>query len=383
VELLDGVFGTVAVVTATDDRALLDALCETETALARACTRAGLIDLATALEIGVGCDDVRSSMEPGDLGRRAAAGGNPVIPLVEELRRRVAERAGPDAAAAVHLGATSQDIMDTALMLVASRAIGVILGDLGDCANAAAALARSHLDTPMAARTLLQQAVPTTFGALAAVWGSALDRARAGLNSVRETLPVSLGGAAGTLSALHPHGFEVLDAFADELELAAQRGVWHGDRTVVHDLAGALGSAAAAASKVAGDIVLLAQGELGEVREAAPGGSSAMAHKQNPIAAITARAAAVQAPGLVATLLACVPELQRGAGTWHAEWPALLSLLRWTGGSAARLRISLLSLEIDHDAMARNLALLPDTVDTTDLGSAGELVEKYLDGRTA
>ena len=381
-ELLDGVFGTVAVVTATDDRALLDALCETETALARACTRAGLIELATALEIGVACDQVRT-MPAAELGRRAAAGGNPVIPLVAELRRLVAERAGADAAAAVHLGATSQDVMDTALMLVASRAAGVILADIGDCANAAASLARSHRDTPMVGRTLLQHAAPTTFGALAAVWGAALDVSRTRLTAVRDALPVSLGGAAGTLSVLHPRGLDVLAAFADELELAAPTGVWHGDRTTVHDLAGALGTAAAAASKVAGDVVLLAQSEIGEVRESAPGGSSAMAHKQNPIAAITARAAAAQAPGLVATLLSGAPELQRGAGAWHAEWPALLALLQWTGGAAARLRTCLLSLEVDAEGMARNLAMLDGTVDTAEFGHAGDLVDRYLDGRTA
>jgi 3-carboxy-cis,cis-muconate cycloisomerase len=283
----------------------------------------------------------------------------------------------------VHLGATSQDVMDTALMLVASRATGVTLGDLGDCANAAAALARSHRDAPMAARTLLQQAVPTTFGALAAVWGAALDHVRARLSAVRDALPVSLGGAAGTLSVLHPRGLDVLDAFADELELAAPTGVWHADRTIVHDLGAALGSAAAVVSKVAGDVVLLAQSEIGEVREAAPGGSSAMAHKQNPIAAVTARAAAAQAPGLVATLLRCEPELQRGAGAWHAEWPALLALLRWPAGAAARLRTSLLSLEIDTEAMARNLAMLDGTVDTSDVGHAGDFVDRYLDGRTA
>lgn len=380
-ELFDGVFGTTAVVAAIDDRALLDALCETETALARACARAGLIDLAAALEVGVACDRARAG-DPAELGRRAVADGNPVIPLVADLRAYVAERAGADAADAVHRGATSQDILDTALMLLASRAAGVILGDLGDCADSAAALARAHRDTPMVARTLLQQAVATTFGALAAVWGAALDAAHTRLRAVRDALPVSLGGAAGTLAALHPHGLDVLAAFADELDLAEPTGVWHADRSPVHDLAGTLGGAAAAVAKVAGDIVVLAQTEVGEVREAAPGGSSAMAHKQNPIAAVTARAAAAQAPGLVATLLAAAPELQRGAGAWHAEWPASLSLLRHAGGAAARLRTSLLALEVDADAMARNLAALDGVLDTSDVGHAGDLVDRYLERRT-
>ncbi len=167
-------------------------------------------------------------------------------------------------------------------------------------------------------------------------------------------LPAQLGGAAGTLSVLHPHGVAVQQAFAHELDLAVPDGVWHTDRTVVTDLAGALGTAAAAIGKTAGDLVLLAQTEVGEVSERSPGGSSAMPHKRNPVAAVTARAAAAQVPGLVATLLAQTPELQRGAGPWHAEWPALLSLLRFSGGAAARLRVAL-DLDVHPDAMARNL----------------------------
>jgi 3-carboxy-cis,cis-muconate cycloisomerase len=228
----------------------------------------------------------------------------------------------------------------------------------------------------------LQQAVPTTFGALAAVWGTGLDRARDRLDEVRERLPVSLGGAAGTLSGLHPHGFVVLAAYADELRLAEPNGVWHSDRGIVVELAGALGQTAAAIGKVACDVVLLAQSELSEVRENAPGGSSTMAHKQNPIAAVTARAGAAQAPGLVATLLAAAsPELQRGSGAWHSEWLALVELLRTVGGAASRLRSSLSGLHVDTAAMARNLAMLEGTVDVGNLGHAGELVDRYLQGR--
>ena len=237
----------------------------------------------------------------------------------------------------------------------------------------------------MAGRTLLQIAVPTTFGALAAVWGAGLDRAAARLAELRDALPVQLGGAAGTLSVLHPHGLDVLAAFADELGLAVPDGVWHADRGIVAELAGALGLAAGAVAKAATDVVLLSQTELGEMREAAPGGSSAMAHKQNPIAAITARAAAAQAPGLVATLLASVPELQRGAGSWHAEWIALVALLRSAGGAASRLRISLSDLQIDAAAMAAHLAQLDDhsnpNGDNVDLGHADDLVERYLSRR--
>ena len=377
-ELFGPLFGQTAIGAATDDHAWLSALCEAEAALARACATAGLIDLAAAMEVARAADELSRSA-PADLGRRAVDGGNPVIPLVAMLRDRVPA----DAADAVHLGATSQDVLDTAMMLVAHRGLGVLLGDLADCADTAAALARAHRDTPMCGRTLLQQAEPTTFGALAAVWGRGLDRAAARLTTVRAGLPVQLGGAAGTLSRLYPDGLRVLAAFAAELDLAEPEGVWHTDRAVVAELAGGLGQAAAAVAKPAKDIVLLAQSELGELREARPGGSSAMAHKQNPIAAVTAAAGAAQAPGYVAALLAAAaPELQRGAGSWHAEWPALTGLLRATGGAASRLRDSLTGLHVDGQAMRRNLAHLDTTLDTADLGHAGDLVDRYLDRRT-
>lgn len=378
--LFSGIFGTTAVDAATDDAAVVDALCTAETALARACATVGLIALPVALDIGVACDELRR-FDAAELARRSVSGGNPVIPLVQEIRARVEQRAGTDAAAAVHLGATSQDVVDTALMLVAKQACGVIAAGLAAAAGSCAALAAEHRSTAMAGRTLLQAALPTTFGALAATWGSALDAA---LERVRDTaarLPVQLGGAAGTLAALRPHGPEVVAAFADECDLATPDHVWHTDRTIVTELAGALGTASSAVAKVALDLVLLAQSEVAEVRERAPGGSSAMAHKQNPIAAVTARAAAAQAPGLVATLLSCAPELQRGAGGWHAEWPALLALLRYSGGAVSRLRTAL-DVEVDAEAMARNLERLHGTVDVTDVGSATELVDRYLERRS-
>jgi 3-carboxy-cis,cis-muconate cycloisomerase len=375
--LFDPLFGMDAVAATTGDRAWLSALCEAETALARACARSGLVELPVAVEIAAACERVAGG-DPADLGHRAVAGGNPVIPLVAELREQVAGRAGADAAAAVHLGATSQDILDTASMLITRRALAAVLGDLAACGDACADLARTYRDTPMAGRTLLQLAAPTTFGALAATWGSALDRAHARLGQLRAALPVQLGGAVGTLSVLHPRGLDVLAAFAAELDLAEPVAPWHADRTTITELAGALGTSASAVAKVAGDVVLLAQREIGELQEAQPGGSSAMAHKQNPIAAVTARAAAAQAPGLVATLLAAAaPELQRGAGPWHAEWPALIGLLRATGGAALRLRASLTGLRVDTAAMAANLAALAGG----GTGHAGEFVDRYLAAR--
>ena len=203
----------------------------------------------------------------------------------------------------------------------------------------------------MAARTLLQQALPTTFGLKAAGWMSALDTALAGLNGLR--FAAQLGGPAGTMAD------ETLVArYAAELGLEAPALPWHTDRTRVAAIAAALGAACGVMAKVAGDIVLLAQTEVGEVGEAAPGGSSAMPHKRNPVAAISARACARQAPGLVATLLAAMEqEHERAAGAWHAEWQPLRELLVATGSAASWLRTSLAGLRVDPERMRANLEL--------------------------
>jgi 3-carboxy-cis,cis-muconate cycloisomerase len=249
--LWDPIFGAGRVVAEVDDRAWVRAMLQAEAALARAAAAAGVVDAAAAELVANACADADwIALE--SLGAEAAAGGNPVIPLVQRLRARV----GSPGEAAVHVGATSQDIIDTAAMLVARRAVRVILDDLSGAADASARLAREYRDTPMAARTLLQQAAPTTFGAVAAGWGTGLDRAVAGLETVEFT--AQLGAAAGTLAALHPHGPAVRRVFAGELDLADPNGVWHTERTRVADLAGALATAAGAAGKVATDVVLLA-----------------------------------------------------------------------------------------------------------------------------
>jgi 3-carboxy-cis,cis-muconate cycloisomerase len=366
------IFGSTAVDRAVDDHAWLRALCEAEAALAGACASVGLIDSGDGAAVAAACAELAGTLDPAELGRLAMAGGNPVIPLVRLLRE-----CAP--AGAVHLGATSQDILDTALMLVARRALALILADLDVAAGACARLAAEYRDTPMAGRTLLQQAVRTTFGALAAGWGAGLDRSAALLRGVR--LAVQLGGAAGTLAGWHPYGPAVRAAFAERTGLPDPGTVWHAERSRITELAGALGTACAAAGKVATDVVLLAQTEVGEVREQQGGGSSAMPHKQNPIAAVTARAAAAQAPGLVATLLGATPELQRGAGPWHAEWRPLTALLRTTGEAAARLATSLGGLRVDTSAMARNLAAGPAL--DSGAGHAADLVDDYLAAREA
>jgi 3-carboxy-cis,cis-muconate cycloisomerase len=362
--LFDGVLARGPVREAVSDRGWLQALLDVEGALARAQARAGLFPSATAEEIALACR--AENFDIPALGRAAAETGNPVPALVRALTAAVPEAA----AAQVHRGATSQDIVDTAAMLVAKRALVPLMADLDAAAHAAAALAIKHRTTLMAGRTLLQQALPITFGLKAAGWLSGLDDAATRLEQLRRTrLAVQLGGAAGTLSALGHAGPEVVGYLGDELGLVVPLLPWHTARGRVAELAGALGVAAGALGKAARDVTLLAQTEVGEVREGAPaasssgaggtrrGGSSTLPHKRNPIAAVSAVACAARAPGLVATLMAAmVQEHERAAGAWHAEWLPLTDLLATVGSAAAWLHDCLANLEVDEARMRANLA---------------------------
>jgi 3-carboxy-cis,cis-muconate cycloisomerase len=359
--LFDGVLARGGARAAVADGAWLQALLDVEAALARAQAAAGAIPAAHADAIAAACRAERYDVDA--LGEAATEVGNPAAPLVKALRAEV----GGDAAADVHRGATSQDIVDTAAMLVARRALDAILGDLDGAADAAAHLAGEHRGTVMAGRTLLQQAVPITFGLKAAGWLVALDESAARLRAVGdERLAAQLGGAAGTLAALGGSALDVLARFAAELGLAEPVVPWHTARTRVAELAGALGEACGAMAKVAGDVVLLSQTEVGEVREGGDrGGSSTMPHKRNPVAAISALAGARQAPALVATLLAAMEhEHERAAGAWHAEWAPLRELLVAAGSAAAWLRDCLEHLEVGVARMRSNLddALLAERV---------------------
>ena len=340
------------------DRAVLQAMLDAERALAAASAKAGIVPDQAAAAIAGACQ--ADGFDPDDLGRRALGAGNPVVPLVRDLTERVAGAAGPEAARWVHSGATSQDILDTAASLVAFRALGPILDDLEGAARAAADLADRHRATVMAGRTLGQQALPTTFGLKAAGWLVALDEAAAELERVRRTrLAAQLGGAAGTLAPLGPAGVEVAAEYARVLGLCEPTLPWHTNRVRVAELAGALGAAAGVMGKLALDVTLLAQSEIGEVAEAAAdgrGGSSTLPHKRNPVGAVLVRAATARVPGLVATLLAAMAqEQERATGAWHAEWEPQAELLRLAGGAAARTRELLEGLEVHPDRMRANL----------------------------
>ncbi|QII01794.1 3-carboxy-cis,cis-muconate cycloisomerase [Rhodococcoides fascians A21d2] len=352
--LFDPTFGSDVIAPLVGDRAWVTAIFDVEAALSRAAASVGLVDADHADVVTTAAAELGTSADINQLGLDAAAGGNPVIPLVTMLRRAVSPSAVPPSA--VHPGATSQDIMDTALMLVSGTALAAIEASLDDACRAARDLALAHRTTPMAARTLGQQALPTTFGLVAANWASGLYRARTRLTAVRQACPVQYGGAAGTLAAVYPHGPAIAAALAAELSLAPQVAPWHTERTAIADLACALGTAAGAIGKIAGDIVSMSATELGELSEDAPGGSSAMPHKRNPVAAITARAAARRVPGAVSTVLSNMDhEYQRAAGAWHAEWETITDLLRLTGGAAHRIASSLGGVHVHPEMMARNL----------------------------
>ena len=336
---------------AVSDRAWLQGMLDAEHALAKAGAAVGILPEGAARRIGEAC-----RAEFYDVARLAEEGrspGNPAEPLVRALR----EAAGEDAADYVHLGATSQDVVDTAAMLVARRAGALVLAELDRLADGCAGLARNHRSTPIAARTRLQQAVPTTFGLKAAGWLVAALEARRRLATVHaERLAAQLGGAAGTLAALGDDALEVVRVFARELDLAEPVLPWHANRQRVAELGAALDSAAGAAAKVGRDVVLLAQTEVAEVREATGGVSSSMPQKRNPVRSTLAVACARLAHAHAGVLLGEQPnEHERGVGGWHAEWEALSGALAFAGGSAAAAADAVVDLEVDAERMRSNL----------------------------
>ncbi|MEV7863356.1 3-carboxy-cis,cis-muconate cycloisomerase [Streptomyces hirsutus] len=339
------------------DGAVLRALLDAEAALTRAQAAAGFAPAEAAAAV------TEAAADPGrfdlvSLAERARDGGNPVIPLVADLTRAVGEPHGPY----VHRGATSQDIMDTALMLVAHRALGPLLDDLERAQRALSGLAAEHRDTVLPGRTLTQHAVPTTFGLKAAGWRSLVLDARDRTTAVRVSLPAQLGGAAGTLAAFtaygatDPTGLPAL--YARELGLCPPALPWHTLRTPVADLAGALAFTAGALGKLAADVLTYSRTEIAEVAEGSGGGSSAMPHKANPVRSTLIAAAARQAPQLAATLYGSLTaEDERPAGAWHAEWEPLRELLRLAGGAARDAAELTGGLRVHADVMREHLGL--------------------------
>ncbi|GEO94989.1 lyase family protein [Kocuria turfanensis] len=351
---------------ATDDTAVLQALLDAEAAWVAAQAGAGLAPAAAA---GSARAAARAEdYDAADLARRAEGGGNPVIPLLADYRRRLGQL-DPDAVRFVHRGLTSQDVMDTAMMLVVRRAAEPLARDLRAAQDALARLADEHRGTVQAARTLTQHALPTTFGLKAAGW-------LAGLQDLEEDLaelarpPLACGGAAGTLAgtvALFPHApeaaqqaLDLAGAWAEELGLDLAPHVWHTTRRPVLRAAHTFAAVCAALGRIANDVLLLSRPELGELREPAAAGrgvSSAMPQKQNPVLSVLLKRTALTAPQLVAQVHVAAAAVvdERPDGAWHAEWPALRELARLAVAASSHAAELTAGLSVDASRMRAHL----------------------------
>jgi 3-carboxy-cis,cis-muconate cycloisomerase len=374
--LFGGVFSRGDVAREVSDVAWLQAMLDFESALARALSRAGLAPRAAAEAITHAAR--AENFDVYALGAESARTGNPVVALLLALTTLLP----PEASGSVHLGATSQDVIDTAMMLLAKRAAPIVIADVAGAADAAALLAAEHRQTVMIGRTLLQQALPIPFGLKAATWLTALDEASARLEDVVHTrLGVQFGGAAGTLASLGDRGLDVAGLLANELGLVLPVLPWHTFRLPVLELAGALAGVSSVLGKIARDVTLLAQSEVAEVAEPSVpgrGASSAMPHKQNPVAAVSILGCTRRVPGLFANLIAASEqEHERAAGAWHAEWETLTDLLRLTGSAAAWARELLSTLHVDKERMRRNLDA-SSTASELHMGSAETWIDRSL-----
>ncbi len=363
--LFERIVTTDPLLAATGGEAWLNAMLDAEVALAKAQAGTGLIpqEAATAIEAVSRSED----FDLAAIAQGARLGGNPVIPLVEMLRAKLPS-AGRDW---VHWGATSQDILDTAAVLVARRAGRLILDDLARLASGCASLADEHRGTLLTARTLLQPALPTTFGTKAAGWLFATTESRVLLSASLDNLPAQLGGAGGTLASMGSKGPAVAGSYSAFLGLKASPMPWQAVRTPLVVLSSALAIVAGTSAKIAGDVALLMQAEVAEAFEpAAPGrgASSTLPHKRNPVGAAAVGAAARRCAALAGTMFESLSgEHERSLVAWPVEWQTLGDLLALAGGAVARCAETVNGLEVDVTAMKANLtaragALLAENV---------------------
>ena len=340
-----------------DDATTLQHMLDFEAALARAEAVVGVIPTEAVKAIETACQADR--FDRGALADAATRSGNLAIPLVKALTAQVA-KADPDAARYVHWGATSQDVIDSATMLGLRAAIDALLADCDRAIAGFAKLAEQHRNTAVVARTWLQHALPMPFGLKLAEYASALHRSRQRLARLRdEGLALQFGGAAGTLAALGDKGLAVAEQLAKELDLLLPDAPWHTHRDRIADVASVLAILSGTCGKIARDVSLMMQTDVGEAFEPSGegrGGSSPMPHKRNPVASASALGAATMAPNLAATIFAAqVQDHERSAGPWHAEWPTLPSLLLVTSGALAAIVDIAEGLEVDAERMRSNL----------------------------
>ncbi|WP_440057969.1 3-carboxy-cis,cis-muconate cycloisomerase [Pseudomonas fragariae (ex Marin et al. 2024)] len=339
------------------DEGRVQGMLDFEAALARAQARVGLIPPEVVADIELSCDARLFDFDA--LATAIGSAGNSAIPLVKALGKQIAARSA-EAERYVHMGATSQDVMDSGLILQLRRAIVLLEHDLTRLADAMAEQAQHHAGTPLAGRTWLQQATPVTLGMKIAGWLGAVTRHRQRLNEIKpRLLCLQFGGASGSLAALGDQAFSVAEALAGELQLALPEQPWHTQRDRLVEFASLLGLIAGSLGKLGRDVSLLMQTEVGEVFEpSAPGkgGSSTMPHKRNPVGAAVMISTATRAPGLVATMLAAMPqEHERSLGLWHAEWETLPELCCLVSGSLQQALQVIPGLQVDAERMAVNL----------------------------
>lgn len=342
---------------ACDDAAYLQHMLDFESALARAEAATGTIPRSAVAPIEAACRAERYDMA--QLAQDAARAGNLAIPLVKALTAEVA-KSDSEAARYVHWGATSQDLIDTATMLGLRAAVDALLPDLDRAIMGFARLARQHRNTATVARTWLQHALPMPFGLKLAEYAAALHRSRQRLKRLRaEDIVLQFGGAAGTLAALGVSGLMVAEQLATELNLRLPDAPWHTHRDRIAEAASVLAILTGTCGKIARDVSLMMQTDVGEAFEpagAGRGGSSTLPHKRNPVASASALAAATMAPNLAATMFAAqVQDHERSAGPWHAEWPTLPTLQLVTSGALAAIVDIAEGLEVDAARMRANL----------------------------
>ena len=357
--LLDSLFRLPAIDTLFSDTARLQGMLDFEAALARAEASCGIIPWTAAPAIAAHCRE--ELFDFADLQRKAAHAGNLAIPMVQQLTALVG-REDHAAAEFVHWGATSQDAIDTGLVLQLRSALVIISRELQQLCGLLAKLADEHRSTLIAGRTWMQHAAPMTFGVKVAGWLDALHRHAQRVEEARErALVLQFGGSIGTLAALGEKGPEVSAALANELSLTLPAIPWHAHRDRFAEVATTLGILTGTLGKIARDISLHAHAEIGELHEPAAagrGGSSAMPQKQNPVASAVTLSAAIRVPGLVATLLAAMPqEDERGLGGWHAEWEVLPEIVCLAGGALHHLSAAVSALQVRVPRMEENLEI--------------------------
>ncbi len=341
------------------DQGRVQAMLDFEAALARAEAQVGLIPVSAVAPIEAACRAEHYDFSA--LGEAIAIAGNSAIPLVKALGKQIAAH-DRDAERYVHLGATSQDVMDTGLVLQLRQALHLIDSDLARLGDALAIQARRHVVTPLAGRTWLQHATPVTLGMKIAGWLGAVTRSRQRLHALKPRLLVlQLGGASGTLAALGEQAMPIAEALAQALQLALPEQPWHTQRDRLVEFGAALGLIAGSLGKLGRDISLLMQTEAAEVFEpSAPGkgGSSTMPHKRNPVGAAVLIGAATRVPGLLSTLFSAMPqEHERSLGLWHAEWETLPEICCLVSGALQQALLITEGLEVDAERMAKNLDL--------------------------